>query len=276
MSSMSALLNQGGWRTRGGPKVAWLRQLLPERDPYGPVPTPAEIDDILISRRQWLAWTHLFRNLGTRWLNDPIRTYQAESKICQLAAAGHAGFNVPRTLVTSDRAEARRFSVENGPSVIKSIATAFWEFSDQSFVFTTDAYTALATDATSWHTQPVFVQEKINGTHDARLFVVGDGVVGACRDRGTLDWRRDPDVEWIPWVPDVDTAERAVTFVRDFGLDYGAFDFILGSKVYQGPVFLECNPSGEFGFLDDVLDRKLSRMIGRMLAQLVSENGQPT
>ncbi len=276
LGGMSAVLDQSGWRCRHGPRVAWLRQMLPERDPYGPAPTPAEIDDILVTRRQWLAWTPLLSNVGTRWVNDPFLTYRAESKICQLATAVRTGFDVPRTLVTCELDEAKRFDAEHGPSVVKSITTAFWEFSDQSFVFTTDADTALAADAELWHAQPLFVQERIDGTHDARLFVVGDRVAGACRTRTALDWRREPDVAWVPWTPDEGTVGSAITFMREFDLEYGAFDFILGSKTHEDPVFLECNPSGEFGFLDDVLDGALTRMLGHLLAQLTSSNNCPT
>ena len=272
-SSMSAVLGRPGWRVQKTPRVAWLRQLLPERDPYKPSPAPAEVDDILVHRRQWLAWTHLFGNLGTRWMNDPARTYRAESKVLQLAAARRAGFDMPRTLLTCDREEARSFSSEFGPCVVKSITAASWEFSDQSFVFTADADEAFAADAESWQVQPVFVQERIDGSHDARLFVIGPDVVGARRPRASLDWRTDPNVDWTPWNPDRGTVDRAVSFAHEFGLDYGAFDFILGSKVHRGPVFLECNPSGEFGFLDDVLDRKPSQMIGRLLARLASADG---
>ena len=274
LGGISAVLGRPGWGVQEPPRVAWLRQLLPERDPYGPSPTPAEIDDILVCRRQWFGWTHLFSDLGTRWMNDPERTYRAESKVRQLSAAGRAEFDVPRTLLTCNRDDAQSFTSEFGPCIVKSVATAFWEFSDQSFVFTADAEDALVADAESWQAQPVFVQERIDGSHDARLFVIGGYVLGAYRRRASLDWRTDPDVAWARWEPDRETAKRAVSFARELGLDYGAFDFILGSNAYPGPVFLECNPAGEFGFLDDVLDRQPSRMIGRLLARLASDDGR--
>ncbi len=258
------------WRAEGPtPKVAWLRQLLPERDPYGASPAPSAIDDLLIRRRQWLAWTRVFGQLGTRWFNDPLRTYVAESKVYQLAVAGGIGFDVPRTLLTFERDEAANFNESYGPCIVKSVTTAFWEFSDQSFVFTSEADEAITAEPESWRAQPVFVQERIDGSHDARLFVIGDEVLGARRHRDSLDWRTDPNATWRPWNPDRLTAKRAVAYTRDFDLDYGAFDFIIGSKRHGGPVFLECNPSGEFGFLDDVLDRRLSESIGRLLVRLV-------
>ena len=275
LGRMSALLGQPGWDVQGAaPRVAWLRQFLPERDPYGPALTPSEIDDLLVCRRQWLAWTDLFTVLGTRWINHPKRSHGAESKVRQLAAAGRAGFPVPRTLMTFDLEEAQTFVSGIGPSVVKSIATAFWEFSDQSFVFTADAEQALAVGGRSWQSQPVFVQERIDGSHDARLFVIGKDVLGAHRPRVSLDWRTDQGVAWVPWSPDGRTIERALTYARAFELDYGAFDFILGSPSHPGPVFLECNPAGEFGFLDDVLERQPSQMMGRFLARLVSDTSR--
>lgn len=270
LGKMSATLDRHDWSIEYVPKVAWLRQFLPERDPYSTPPLPAEIDDILVLRRQWLAWTHLFCSLGTRWINDPKLTYMSESKVYQLRLATLIGFDVPRTLLTCDRDKALSFSSEVGACVVKSVATAFWEFSDQSFVFTADAKEALISDAISWQAQPVFVQERIDGSHEARLLVIGNDVVGACRPRVSLDWRTAPDVAWAPWEPDRHTAKLAVSFARDCALDYGAFDLILGSKVHSGPVFLECNPAGEFGYLDETLGQKPSKMIGSLLARLVS------
>ena len=271
IGDMSATLDQLKWRVREAPRVAWLRQFLPERDPFGHSPTPGEIDDILVARRQWLTWLHLFEQVRTRWFNDPASTYHAESKVRQLAVAGRLGFDVPPTLLTTDRDRALAFDAVHGPCVVKSVAAAFWEFSDQSFVFTIDAQQALAAEPESWQRQPVLVQQRIDGTHDARLFVIGDSVVAAMCPRNALDWRTDGAGEWSRWYPDQRTTELAVAFVRDFGLEYGAFDFILGSREHAGPVFLECNPSGEFGFLDDVLERMPSQLIGRVLAGLVSD-----
>ena len=268
LAVLSAALADHGWSARETPKAAWLRQLLPERDAYGPALGPAEVDEILVRRRQWLGWTHIIGSLGTRWMNDPVNSSRAESKVRQLETAARTQFCVPRTLVTCDRDHAESFVSEIGACVVKSITAAFWEFSDQSFVFTAEAEGALEADMASWHAQPVFVQERVEGSHEARLFVVGTDVVAACRPRTSLDWRTDPNVVWIPWHPDAATVDRAVSFARSFDLDYGAFDFILGSETHPGPVFLECNPAGEFGFLDDVLDREPSRSIARLLTRL--------
>ena len=271
LGRLTAVLGPHGWRVDERPLVVWLRQLLPERDPYGPSPEPGEIDDILVSRRQWLAWMNLIDRLGGRWLNDPVRVRAAESKIDQLAVASRIGFNVPRTLLTSDRRKAEAFVADLGLCIVKSLTAAFWEFSDQSFVFTTDAREALEADELAWTSQPVLVQELITGSADARLLLIDGVTLGACRQRDTLDWRTRASGTWLPWIPDPATVANAQAYAREFGLEYAAFDFIIGSDAHVNPVFLECNPAGEFGFLDDALRGEPTRQIGRLLARLAIE-----
>lgn len=69
-------------------------------------------------------------------------------------------------------------------------------------------------------------------THDARRTTLrhrGLGVAAVCQ-RDSQDWRTDGAGARAPWYPDRRIADRAVTFVRDFGLEYRAFDFVLGSE----------------------------------------------
>lgn len=46
-------------------------------------------------------------------------------------------------------------------------------------------------------------------------------------------------------------------FMQEMGLKFGRLDFIIGGKV---PQFLEVNPCGQFGWLDDE-DRKLHKEV---------------
>lgn len=264
-------LGPRGWTAKEPPAAAWLRQWLPERDPYGPRPTLGEVDEILIRRRQWLAWTGLFGEVGTTWFNDPLRTHEAESKMRQLAVASSVGLKCPRSLVTHQRDAAVQFQSDVGRSIIKSAATAFWEFTDQSFVFTSELDSrSLDANEDEWTAQPVLIQERVEGDYDARGFYVAGSVVGARRPRTSLDWRTDPHVEWEPWDVDSATVRSVQNYASRFGLDYGAFDFILPKATRGEPVFLECNPSGEFGFLDDVLEGAPSRLIAQRLSELAT------
>ncbi len=264
-------LDDSGWMTEQMPKVTWLRQVLPERDTFRKSPSVKEIDEILIKRRQWLAWLDILEDLGTNWMNTPSKAHFAESKIRQLSLANRLNFEIPKTIVTSNREHAAEFSSGFSRTIVKSLSTAFWEFSDQSFMFTVDAEQAIVADTELWEAQPVFVQEHIQGTHDARLLYVGGKIMGASRPRTSLDWRTSSEVSWSRWVPDEDTVINVGHYMNIFDLSYGAFDFVLGSQVYPGPVFLECNPSGEFGFMDDALCGEPSRSVAQMLLRKVAD-----
>ena len=261
----TAFLDHSGWLAEQMPKVTWLRQFLPERNTFHDSPSVKEIDDILVGRRQWLAWLDIFEELETNWINLPSKTRYAESKIRQLSVANRLDFEVPMTIVTCNRERAVEFVSKFDQCVAKSLSTAFWEFSDQSFMFTVDAEQAIAADVELWEAQPIFVQEHIDGTHDGRLLYVGGMIMGARRPRTSLDWRTSSEVSWSRWVPDRDITMRIDQYMEAFSLDYGAFDFVLGSKARRGPVFLECNPSGEFGFMDDVLCSAPSQSIAQVL-----------
>ena len=269
----TATLGRSGWLIEHAPKVIWLRQVLPERNTFRDSPSTEEIDDILVRRRQWLAWLDIFEELGKSWVNVPSKAYVAESKIRQLSVANQLDFEVPTTILTSNREHAITFVSRFDRCIVKALSTAFWEFSDQSFMFTVDAEQAVASETGLWEAQPVLVQEHINGTRDARLLYVGGRVMGASRPRTSLDWRTSSGVSWSRWIPDRDTVIKTNQYMETLGLNYGAFDFVLGSKAHSGPVFLECNPSGEFGFMDDILYNEPSRSVAQMLLKQVIDGG---
>jgi len=76
-----------------------------------------------------------------------------------------------------------------------------------------------------------------------------------------IDWSADRLVEAL--------TERGVPrFLDTFGLHFGAFDF----AVTPGGewIMLECNPFGEYGWLEDKLDLPITSALADLLA-----NGAP-
>jgi D-alanine-D-alanine ligase-like ATP-grasp enzyme len=53
--------------------------------------------------------------------------------------------------------------------------------------------------------------------------------------------------------------------MRDLGLVYGAFDFVITPEAEW--IFLEVNPGGQFGFLEDSTDAPLTATLADLLAQ---------
>jgi glutathione synthase/RimK-type ligase-like ATP-grasp enzyme len=69
---------------------------------------PAHVQVVNQSCTSTLLGTMLNHFTGT-WVSHPEATRRAESKLVQLRAAAAAGFRAPRTLVSQDPAEIRRF-----------------------------------------------------------------------------------------------------------------------------------------------------------------------
>ena len=81
----------------------------------------AHIEVINESCASTLLGTLLTRFEGT-WVSDPAATRRAENKLVQLRAAAASGFKVPRTLVSQDPCQIRRFcDLLEGQVVIKAV-----------------------------------------------------------------------------------------------------------------------------------------------------------
>jgi len=113
---------------------------------------------------------------------------------------------------------------------------------------------------------PWLTQAIAPGTRDATaLYVAGRTFAfemeGSRADLGVEDWRTrvgaHADV-WRPWATPPDFAARVDTYMRRLGLHYGRLDFLSGDGE---PTFLEVNPNGQFGWLDDPAGWPLHRAV---------------
>jgi glutathione synthase/RimK-type ligase-like ATP-grasp enzyme len=245
------------------PTVVWWRQFEaePSRSSVG------DVDDALVERAQWRTWLSTLDDPGSCWVNPLWAARRAESKVEQLRVASRLGFNVPPTLVTNDRQAAQRFAVAHGEVVVKTLASAYFSFTDQSFVFTESFDHPALTEAERWHATPLIVQQRLGGALDARVVSFGDHTYGGrCHARG-LDWRKtpyDPNL-WEQFAVPESLATMCRRFRVELGLEYAAFDFMLDrDRIW----FLEANQAGEFSFLDRALRLGLSEAFAKHLCNL--------
>jgi hypothetical protein len=103
---------------------------------------------------------------------------------------------------------------------------------------------------------PWLLQEIAPGDRDATVVYVDGRCFGfkmeATRtELGVEDWRirNGPNSDtWRVWPLSDDLVERIRRYMRRLGLKFGRLDFVVGA---EGAVFLEVNPNGQFGWLDD-------------------------
>lgn len=261
VASWSPSLYVGADRAR--PNSVWWRQFETDESP----PTFQEMDDLLVKRAQWRTWIATLASPGSTWMNDLWAARRAENKVEQLRVATLVGFNVPRTLITNERSQAIEFERVTGPAVIKTLTSAYFSFSDKSFVFTEHLRRATALPPDAWHGAPIVVQELIDNGLDARVIsLAGHCFAAQCRSRG-LDWRKTPfDPElWESWDPPEEIVDACETYRAQLGLEFAAFDFMITPESIY---FLEANQAGEWLFLDRTLDLGIGHAIANRLASL--------
>lgn len=185
------------------------------------------------------------------YVNHPHRNWGAEYKPRQIAVATQAGLAVPPTLITNDPDAARTFAKENGPVVYKPLrSTEYRKHGDLRTIWVR----RVGADEIDGGVAacPHLFQQLIWKTADIRVAAVGRHLFATriTVDDDHLDWRLDYDrITFAPVNVPGPVRDGIHAYMDAFGLLFGAFDFALG----QGGTwwFFECNPNGQWAFVDD-------------------------
>ncbi|MFE5556073.1 ATP-grasp ribosomal peptide maturase [Streptomyces sp. NPDC056544] len=185
---------------------------------------------------------------GCLYVNHPHRIGDAEFKPSGLAAATTAGFHVPATLITSDPSAARDFVSEPGPVIYKPLSTPLYRVDGVSCTVQVKEVTADEIDDRVSGTAHLF-QRLVHKSADVRVTVIGDRVFAVRIDSDLLDWRTDYDrLVYSVVQPPPQVTASLFRYLSLFGLFFGAFDFAIDQAGTWW--FLECNPSGQWAWLE--------------------------
>jgi MvdC family ATP-grasp ribosomal peptide maturase len=216
---------------------------------------------------------------SVRWINNPQRSMEAENKLRQLRVASEVGLIIPRTLTTNDPEQARDFFKELGGKMVAKLLRPLSVSmgADSLFVYTNDVREEDLAEAEMLRHSPMVFQERISKAIELRIaYVEGVCFVGAIEASGSLrgrtDWRlAGPDE--CPWIraeipENIETRLRAL--MHRLGLVYGAIDMIKTPD--EEYVFLEVNPSGEWGMLERDLSYSISEALAESLLKTTGGN----
>ncbi|MEU2744451.1 hypothetical protein ABZ656_56935 [Streptomyces sp. NPDC007095] len=94
-----------------------------------------------------------------------------------------------------------------------------------------------------------FFQKRVFKTADVRVTVIGSQSFCVRIDSDVLDWRTDYDrLTYTPVEPPPEIEQALHRYLDHFGLVFGTFDFCVGEDGQWW--FLECNPSGQWYWLE--------------------------
>ncbi|MBV9012862.1 MAG: ATP-grasp ribosomal peptide maturase [Pseudonocardiales bacterium] len=211
-------------------------------------------------------------SLAVRWCNHPGKSADAAYKPTQLAAFRDCGLRVPRTLITNRADDVRSFVKRVGHVVCKAIVSEVVRTTDGSQVVYTHLLSNddLADLRGVHHTAHLF-QEYVPKAFEVRLTVVGNEFFAAKIDTGSatstqVDWRRDYDSHVYDVIDTPAEIRSAVTaYLTNAGLAFGAFDFVVTPD--HEWVALECNPEGQWGWIEENTGLPIADAIARYLLQ---------
>jgi hypothetical protein len=209
-------------------------------------------------------------SLEVPWVNPPTGESDA-LKPRQLAVARRCGLAVPAAQVTNSPAAVRDFAgTVGGPLASKTLAAAaLVESGRLCLSYTRKLELAELADLDGVRTTAHLFEEYLDKAWEARVTVVGERVfavgIHAGSEAARIDWRADyGSLEYEIVEPPAGVVAGMSRFLRAFGLSFGAFDFVVRPDGVW--VMLECNPFGQYGWLEDALDLPITRALADLLA----------
>ncbi|MFF7654336.1 ATP-grasp ribosomal peptide maturase [Streptomyces sp. NPDC007983] len=199
------------------------------------------------------------------WVNHPARAAAADHKPTQLATAVRLGLTVPATLVTNDPVEARRFIATHRQVISKTLRWTPYERDGVGLTSWAEPVTADEVDDTVTAAPHLF-QARVDKVADLRVLVVRRRSFAVRIDSGLLDWRKDHSALSYSVVDLPDRLEKALFACLDhFGLPSGSFDLALDRD--GEPHWLELNPNGQWGWLEEKTGLPMAAAFADLLAQ---------
>ncbi|MGW0998425.1 ATP-grasp ribosomal peptide maturase [Streptomyces sp. NPDC002523] len=210
----------------------------------------------------------MLRGTDARWMNHPDAAQRARHKPWQLRLAQRSGLAVPATLITMFPRAAREFAERFPDLVVKPVSGAHPQEPPRTVPTSRVAPDA---DFSAVAFGPTLLQRRVAKRADIRLTVVGDRLLAARKPVDPDAHPDDVDVRFapsvFPWLPTevpARTAEAVLRYMKGAELVYGAFDFAEDADGIWW--FLECNQSGQFGFVEMDTGQPIAATIARWLA----------
>ncbi|MFE6887948.1 ATP-grasp ribosomal peptide maturase [Streptomyces sp. NPDC057694] len=213
----------------------------------------------------------MLRCTDARWMNHPDAARRARHKPWQLWLARECGLPVPATLITTFPRVAREFA-ERYPDLVVKPVSGSHPGDDGLAVPTTRVRPD--EDFRAVEHGPTLLQRRIRTAADIRLTVVGERMFAARAaadpdaaddDGAVVDVRFRPSgVSWRPVPVPPRVADAVLVYLERAQLSYGAFDF--AEDVDGIWWFLECNQSGQFGFIEIETGQPIGSAVAQWLA----------
>jgi hypothetical protein len=202
------------------------------------------------------------------WVNDPAAESWADNKLHQLRSAASVGFQVPRTLVSSDPERVLEFCREVGGAVlVKRVVGREGLSMASGLVKESD----LAARQQLIRRGPALYQEHIPGRRHIRANCFGSRSHCFLMESDGLDWRRDlSHSSVVPYAASPSLELGMAAILGHLGLEMAAMDFMISES--DELVWLGLKPQGQFLFSEGPTWIEMVRPFANFLEERVAGN----
>lgn len=197
---------------------------------------------------------------------------RANSKMIQSKLAVELGMKIAPTCFSNKKQDIIRFSEEYNYISLKCLRT-HWILTEDDRVYEmctqkVDSKSLVSQPEESFNQTVVFAQKYVEKKHELRITVMGPYIFTCKLDSqaqtpstGAVDWRQGYDYGIKHEI--IDTPLEIENFCRKYlrrlNLNFGCFDFIVTPN--DEFVFLECNPNGQWGWIEDECNVPMSEAL---------------
>jgi len=239
------------------------------------------VEDEANELTKWIR--HFFINC--RMIGSSVWDRPNESKLRQMDVASkvinelRSEIKLPHTLLTNSKKDLEQFSNNKKEIVLKPISADGLMLDDKLEIpFTSRKVNSKNINVITQDDLelcPSFMQEYVEKNYELRITVIGEKILCCKIDsqklpkgNGREDWREGYEhglSEVEEWIDCPDEIQEFITlYMQKMNLNFGCFDFIYAKN--NSFYFLECNPNGQWMWLEEDLGIPISESIANFLA----------
>jgi hypothetical protein len=203
-----------------------------------------------------------------KWVNHPDRNHHIGYKVNQLKLAQECGLTIPETIIGNSMSSVLSLFDKHEKLIYKTLSS-FIMPPNRVIYSTLISKNDIKNSKHTFAMAPGIYQAYIEKNYELRITIVGEKLFIAHIDsqsskETSIDWRKNQlRSMYKPGKISPELLKKLKKFHRLAGLRYAAYDFIVDKN--ENEIFLECNPGGQWLWIEDALDFKISEAIAEEL-----------
>lgn len=216
-------------------------------------------DKLRLAEIQEALWNLMMQIPIDKWMNFPTYNWIADKKGIQLLKANECGLLTPEWLITNEVIEAKTFLEHHDwQCIVKPIDCGYVSHGDSAFHVYTNDLKPSEVDLSLIGLCPTLIQKRVEKAFDVRTVYLNGSSLFIALYGGALDVRRN-EMENITYQivrPPRSVADRYISLMKKNSLRFCTSDFVVAKD--GSWFFLENNPNGQWVWMDEYLDCKVS------------------